>query len=71
MSTKKKWYEYCGPVIENDICIARNWSVQTFATSPKKALSNLSFRFKRDNNRAANTKIQLDIRYLKEHGVDE
>ena len=71
MSTQKKWYQYTGPVMENDICIARNWSVQTFATSPKKALNNLSFRFKRDNNRAPNAKIQLDPRYLKEHGVNE
>lgn len=68
MSTNR-WYTYNGPVIENDICIARRWETETYAPSAKKALSNLSFRFKRDNNKPYNSKVELDPKYLTERGA--
>lgn len=59
MTKKNKQYEYCGPVMEFDICVERTWKATTWAPSEKKARSNLSYRYKRDNNRAANSKITL------------
>lgn len=52
-------YSYKGPVMEFDRCIANNWEASTWAVSPKKALCNLTYRFKQENNRTANTKISL------------
>lgn len=68
--SKKKWYRYYGPVLEHDICVARNWDATTFAPSAKKALSNLSFRFKKDNNRPYISKVTLDPKCLTEIGGD-
>lgn len=59
MVQQHKQYTYSGPVIEFDKCIERNWKASTWAMSEKKALSNLSFRYKRDHNRAANSQITL------------
>ena len=55
-----KRYSYKGPVCEFDRCIAHMWTAETSATSKKKALSNLAFRFKRDNNKTKTAKITLD-----------
>ena len=54
-----KEYKYSGPVMEFDRCIDRSWTATTYAVSEKKALSNLAFRYKRDHNRVANTRITL------------
>ena len=55
-----KRYSYKGPVCEFDRCIANTWAAETSATSTKKALSNLAFRFKRENNKIKTAKITLD-----------
>lgn len=55
-----KRYSYKGPVSEFDRCIAHMWTAETSAPSAKKALSNLAFRFKRDNNKIKTAKITLD-----------
>ena len=52
-------YSYKGPVLEFDKIIANNWEASTRAVSPKKALCNLAYRFKQENNRTANAKISL------------
>ena len=52
-------YLYRGPVMEFDRCIVNNWTGQTEAPSEAKAKSNLSYQFKKYNNRTANTKITL------------
>ena len=54
-----KRYSYKGPVCEFDRCIASMWTAETVAPSEKKALSNLAFRFKRETNRSATSKISL------------
>lgn len=54
-----KEYTYSGPVMEFDRCIQRHWTATTWANSEKKALNNLTFRYKREHNRAANSKITL------------
>ena len=52
-------YAYNGPVMEFDKCIANNWAGSTYATSEKKAKSNLAYQFKKNNNRAPAAKIVL------------
>lgn len=52
-------YFYDGPVMNFDVCIAHRWTGETYAPSEKKARSNLVFQFKKQTNRAANTKISL------------
>lgn len=53
-----KWI-YEGPVMEFDVCIADKWTGQTIAPSESKARSNLTYQFKKNNNRNAGTKITL------------
>lgn len=55
----RKEYTYSGPVMEFNKCIQHNWTATTWAPSEKKALNNLAFQYKRDNNRAADSKITL------------
>ena len=52
-------YLYNGPVMEFSRCIAEHWSGWTCASSEQKARNNLTYHFKRDNNRQANSKIEL------------
>lgn len=52
-------YSYNGPVLEFDRCIAHKWKGETMAVSEKKAVSNLTFQFKRSNNKAPHAKISL------------
>ncbi len=52
-------YQYDGPVMEFETCVARHWVASTYAVSEKKARSNLAFQFKKKNNRVVNTKITL------------
>lgn len=66
MTTTKKLYEFVGDIFEFDELVERNWKAQTYAVNPKKALSNLTFRWKRDNNRSRNSRVELcgDIRLV-------
>ena len=50
---------YNGPVMEFDTCIANHWTGETFAPSEAKAKSNLTYQFKKKNNRIASSKITL------------
>ncbi len=52
-------YRYDGPVEEFGKCVTRQWSAQTRAVSEKQARSNLSYQYKKQFNKAANTKINL------------
>ena len=52
-------YAYNGPVMEFGRCIADNWAGSTYATSEKKAKSNLAYQFKKNNKRIASSKITL------------
>lgn len=52
-------YNYEGPVLEFDQCIAHIWRGSTLAPSEKKAKSNLAYQFKRSNNKIPATKITL------------
>ena len=52
-------YVYDGPVMEFDRLIADHWTGETMATTEKKARSNLTYQFKRQNRRIVGTKITL------------
>ena len=52
-------YLYDGPVMEFDNCVANRWTASTRAVSEKKARSNLTYQFKKKNNRLPGTKIIL------------
>lgn len=52
-------YLYDGPVMEFDRCVQSNWKGETIATSEIKARSNLSYQWKKKNNRIAGTRITL------------
>jgi len=52
-------YSYDGPVMEFEKVIAERWAGTTYATSPSKARSNLTFRFKKQHNKIPSTKITL------------
>lgn len=52
-------YIYKGPVMEFNILLADIWEGETVAPSEKKARSNLTYQFKKRNNRIAGTRITL------------
>ena len=54
-----KMYSYEGPVMEFNRCIANKWSGSTYASTEKKALSNLAYQFKTQYGRSPNSKITL------------
>ena len=54
-----KQYSYDGPVMEFDRCVANRWKASTYAVSEKKARSNLTYQYKKRNNKLPNTKITL------------
>ena len=48
-----------GPVMEYNTLLADIWEGETVAPSEKKARSNLTYQFKKRNNRIAGTRITL------------
>ena len=52
-------YFYDGPVEEFGRCIADRWRAKTYAASINKARSNLAYQFKKEFNKAPNTRITL------------
>lgn len=52
-------YTYDGPVMEFDRCVASHWKASTYATSEKKARSNLTYQYKKECGKTPNTKITL------------
>ncbi len=52
-------YVYDGPVMEFDRCVQSNWKGETMAESEARALSNLSYQWKRKNKHVVGIKITL------------
>ena len=52
-------YSYEGPVMEFDRVISPKWKSTTYAASEAKARSNLTYQYKKANNKAARAKITL------------
>lgn len=52
-------FTYKGPVMEFNTLLADSWEGETVAPSEKKARSNLTYQFKKRNNRIAGSRITL------------
>lgn len=54
-----KTYEYVGPVMIFNQCVADRWVGYTTAASKGRALSNLKYQFKKETNRIPSSKVDL------------
>ena len=52
-------YFYSGPVMEFNNCVQSKWEGTTMAVSENKARSNLTYQWKKQNNRVSASKIFL------------
>ena len=52
-------FVYEGPVFEFDKCVVDCWRGTTIAESKGKAISNLAYQYKKNNNRLVGTKVTL------------
>lgn len=63
---KNKRYTYDGPVYYFGKIHSQNYKASTYAVSQRKAISNLAFRYKDNNNFNSTANIRLDPKCLKE-----
>lgn len=52
-------YRYSGPVLIFDKVVDQNWTAETYAISPARARSNLSYRYKKEIGLVPGTKLTL------------
>lgn len=52
-------YMYDGPVLVFNTLVADRWKGETMAPNARKARSNLSYQFKKQNNRMPGVKVTL------------
>ena len=52
-------YSYDGPVMKFNVCVDHHWKGQTEAPTEKKAKSNLTFQYKKQNKMTPNTIVTL------------
>ena len=52
-------YIYDGPVVVFGRCVENKWHGETIASTEKKAKSNLTYQWKKRNNKVAGTKVTL------------
>lgn len=52
-------YRYDGPVMRFDSCVQCRWTATTVAATEAKAISNLVYRYKKENGLLPNAKITL------------
>ena len=65
---KKKHYTYKGPVWRFEDIVKREWFGSTHAVSPAQALNQLTYRCKLNLGVMSDTRIKLNMKYLKEVG---
>ena len=58
-------YSYTGPVTMFDRCVANCWKGETYASSEKKAKSNLIFQYKQQNGLIPTSKVNLPGKLVK------
>lgn len=64
MDEFKRYYKYNGPVVAFGKVLTNNFKAETIAISPEKALSNLAFQFKQNNNLSRSARVNLLEKYL-------
>lgn len=52
-------YSYDGPVMLFNQCVENNWHGETVAKTERKAKSNLTYQWKKRNNRVAGSVVTL------------
>lgn len=60
-------YAYQGPVMVFDKCVNDNWKAETMAVSRGKAMSNLKYRWKKENDRIVSCKVTLPGKLVEIH----
>ena len=55
----KTVYRYKGPVFQFDRLVANEWTGETMAVSPEKAIANLSYQFKKNNGLLPTARVTL------------
>lgn len=69
---KKSKYFYSGPVRQFTNVLSPRWEAATWAVSESQALSNLSWRYKKEHGMTINTILKLNPDYICELStVDE
>ena len=58
-------YSYTGPVTMFDRCVTNCWKGETYASSEKKAKSNLIFQYKKQNGLIPASKVNLPGKLVK------
>ena len=58
-------YSYAGPVTMFDRCVTNCWKGETYASSEKKAKSNLIFQYKKQNGLIPASKVNLPGKLVK------
>ena len=58
-------YSYTGPVTMFDRCVSDCWKGETYASSEKKAKSNLIFQYKKQNGLTPASKVNLPGKLVK------
>ncbi len=66
MNSMRKIYEYDGPVKYFAKVCDENFKARTWAATPRKALNDLIYRYKKEKNYGPEAKIVFDPKYLKE-----
>ena len=66
MPTKKYIYRYRGCVKQFGKIINESWTAETSAVSASKALSNLTYRYKKEHGLTSSARIELDKKKLEE-----
>lgn len=65
---KKRHYTYKGPVWRFEDIVKKEWVGSTHAVSPAQALNQLTYRCKHNLGVITDTRIKLNMKYLKEVG---
>lgn len=58
-------YSYTGPVTMFDRCVTNYWKGETYASSEKKAKSNLVYQYKKQNGLMPGAKVSLPGKLVK------
>lgn len=64
----KQLYIYSGPILQFGKCIGKVEGCKTFAASPKKALSNVAYNYKKQHGLTPSARIELVDKYLSAGG---
>jgi predicted nucleic acid-binding Zn-ribbon protein len=62
---ERNLYTYKGPIYEFDNKIKDSDLYRTYAKSKNEAIRNITYRIKKDLHKSTDTKIRIDIKYLK------